>query len=278
MIKNSTNTYVIKPYSGLIKIDFTELWRYRDLFYIFVWRDIKVRYKQTFLGITWAIFQPLLTMIVFTIFFGRLAKVPSDNIPYPIFVYTGLLLWNYFSTGLTNLSNCLVENEGIVKKIYFPRLILPFATTITPTIDFIFAQIILFVLMFYYHFAPGIYGILLIPVLLFGSFISAIGLGLFLSAINVKYRDVRYALPFFIQLLMFITPVIYPVSIIPVQFQWIAYLNPMTGVISLSRSSLLQTAMVDTKLLIISIVSSIIILLLGITFFRKTENFFADIL
>ena len=278
MTNNNINTYEIKPYTGLIKIDFAELWRYRELFLILVWRDIKVRYKQTAIGIIWAVFQPLLTMAIFTVFFGRLARVPSDNIPYPIFVYSGLLLWNYYSTALTNSSNCLVENEGIVKKIYFPRLILPLSTTITPTIDFLIALMILFVLMIYYHFIPNLYGILLIPILLFAAFISALGLGVLFAAINVKYRDVRYALPFFIQIMMFITPVIYPVSIIPVKYQWLAYLNPMTGIVSLSRSTLLHTNPIDIKLLMLSLISSIIILIFGITFFRKTEKFFADIL
>ena len=275
-----TSNYYRKiiPPKSLIAIDFNELWRFKDLFYIFVWRDIKVRYKQTILGIGWAIFQPLLTMVIFTVFFGRLAKMPSDNIPYPIFVYTGLLLWNYFATALTNASNCLIENEGIVKKVYFPRLILPFSATLTPAIDFCFALIILFVLMFFFHFVPSILGIVLIPALLIISFLSAVGLGLFCSAVNVKYRDVRYILPFFIQLFMFITPVIYPVSIIPQKLQWLIFINPMAGVITLARSSLLHTAVVDWRLLAISLVSALVLLFFGISYFRKTERFFADVL
>lgn len=268
----------ITPPKSLIAIDLNELWRFRDLFYIFVWRDIKVRYKQTILGILWAIFQPLLTMIIFTVFFGNLAKVPSDNIPYPIFVYTGLLLWNYFSTALTNASGCLLENEGIIKKVFFPRLILPFSATITPAIDFCFALVILFILMFFYHFTPGALGIILIPALLIISFLSAVGLGLFCAAVNVKYRDVRYILPFFIQLFMFITPVIYPVSIIPRRFQWLMFLNPMAGVITIARSSLLHTAIINWRLLGVSLVSALILLFFGITYFRKTERFFADVL
>lgn len=278
MKENTHNTYIIKPYAGLIKMDFAELWRYRELFLIFVWRDIKVRYKQTAIGIMWAIFQPLLTMIIFTLFFGRLASMPSDNIPYPIFVYSGLLLWNYYSSALTSSSNSLVENESIVKKIYFPRLILPLSATITPAVDFIIAQIILFVLMFIYHYSPDLYGLILIPVMLFISFISAFGLGMFFAAVNVKYRDVRYALPFFIQTLMFVTPVIYPISMIPDRYQWIAYLNPMTGVISLSRSTLLHSGQTDITLVLISLASSMVMLLFGVTYFRHTEKYFADIL
>jgi len=269
---------VILPPGKLIQLNFSEIWNYRDLFYIFVWRDIKVRYKQTVLGVLWAIFQPLFTMLIFTIFFGRLAKMPSDNIPYPIFVYTGLLLWNYFSTALTNASSCLIENEGIVKKVYFPRLILPFSATMTPAIDFCFALIILFALMIFYHFTPSILGIVLIPALLVISFLSAVGLGLFCAAVNVKYRDVRYVLPFFIQLFMFITPVIYPVSLIPQKFQWLIFINPMAGVITLARSSLLHTVATDWRLLGISLISAIILLFFGISYFRKTERFFADIL
>lgn len=270
--------YEIKPPKGLVNFNFPEIWRYRELLYVFAWRDIKVRYKQTAIGALWAIFQPFVTMIIFTVFFGGLAKVPSDGIPYPIFVYTGLLFWNYFSTALTNASNCLVENENIVKKVYFPRLILPVSTTVTPLIDFCFALLILFGLMIYYHFTPSFLGIVLIPVLLLISMLTASGLGFFLSAVNAKYRDVRYALPFFIQIMMYVTPVIYSVSIIPHKFQWIAYLNPMAGVISTARVVLLGTGSVDMIEAVIAPVVTIILFIIGLAYFRKTERFFADIL
>lgn len=270
--------YEIKPPKGLVNFNFPEIWRYRELLYVFAWRDIKVRYKQTAIGALWAIFQPFVTMIIFTVFFGGLAKVPSDGIPYPIFVYTGLLFWNYFSTALTNASNCLVENENIVKKVYFPRLILPVSTTVTPLIDFCFALLILFGLMIYYHFTPSFLGIVLIPVLLLISMLTASGLGFFLSAVNAKYRDVRYALPFFIQIMMYVTPVIYSVNIIPHKFQWIAYLNPMAGVISTARVVLLGTGSVDMIEAVIAPVVTIILFIIGLAYFRKTERFFADIL
>jgi len=268
---------VIRPPKGLVHIDFGEIWRFRELLYVFAWRDIKVRYKQTVLGILWAVFQPLFTMIIFTIFFGNLAKVPSDGVPYPVFVYTGLLFWNYFSTSLTNASNCLIDNEAIVKKIYFPRLILPMAVVVTPLIDFAFAFVVLLVLMIVFGYLPNIIGLLLVPLFLLISFITASGVGMFLAAINAKYRDVRYILPFFIQLLMFLTPVIYPVSIIP-RFKWVAYFNPMSGVISSARSAMLNGSIGEWQGLIMAFLMSIFLFLFGLTIFRKTEKFFADIL
>lgn len=269
---------VITPPKGLVRIDFPELWQFRELLYIFVWRDIKVRYKQTVLGIVWAVFQPLVTMVIFTVFFGQLAKVPSDNVPYPIFVYTGLLFWNYFSSALTNATNCLVDNENIIKKVYFPRLILPVSTSVTPIIDFLFALFILFGLMIYYRYMPSFYGIIVIPILLLVSLIAASGLGIFLSSVNVKYRDVRYVLPFFLQLLIFVTPVIYPVTILPEALRWILYLNPMTGVITIARAVIIHSGVVNWELVGISVLSSLVLLLLGIVYFRKTERFFADII
>jgi len=270
--------YEIKPPRGLIRINFKELWRYRELFYIFVWRDIKVRYKQTALGVVWAVFQPFLTMIIFSLFFGRLAKVPSEGIPYPVFVYAGLLLWNYFAAALTSSSDSLLANEGIIKKVYFPRLILPISSTITPAIDFGISFLVLLALMLYYRFTPTIVGILIMPVLLTVSLLCAAGIGFLLSSINVKYRDVRYILPFFIQIMLFLTPVIYPVSIIPARFQWLAYLNPMTGLITIARALLLHTGAVDWKLLPISLLVALVLFLVGLFYFRKTERFFADII
>lgn len=268
--------YEITPPKGLVRINWLELWRFRELFYIFVWRDIKVRYKQTAIGISWAIFQPLLTMLIFTIFFGRLAKVPSDNIPYPVFVFTGLVFWTYFQTALSNATSCLVDNENIIKKVYFPRLILPISTLVTPMIDFVAALVILFCMMAYFHYVPGILGILVIPFLLLMSLLASAGLGLFFSSVNVKFRDVKYALPFFIQILLFVTPVIYPISIIPERFQWVIYLNPLTGVITIARSLLLQVTSINWMLVLISVISSLVLALLGIMYFRKTERFFAD--
>lgn len=270
--------YEITPPKGLVSINLPEIWRYRDLLYIFVWRDIKVRYKQTAIGIGWAIFQPLLTMIIFSVLFGYLAKIPSDGIPYPVFVYTGLLLWSYFASSLSAANDSLIGTEAIIKKVYFPRILLPTSTVVTPAIDFAVAFAILIALMFFYHITPGVLGIILLPVLLLISMISSLGLGLFASTLNVKYRDVRYVLPFFIQILMYATPVIYPVSIIPAQFQWISYLNPMAGVITLARALLIQNAPVQWNLLPISLGVALALFIGGLIYFRKTERFFADVM
>lgn len=269
---------VIRPPIGLVYLDLKELWQYRELLYIFAWRDIKVRYKQTFLGIAWAVFQPLFTMIIFTIFFGNLAKIPSDGVPYPIFVYSGLLFWSYFSSSLTSASSCMVDNESIIKKIYFPRLLLSVGATITPIIDFVFAFGVFLGLMVFFRFMPSLSGLLVVPVLLLISMVTASGMGFFLASVNVKYRDVRYILPFFIQTLMFVTPIIYPVSIIPDQFKWLAYLNPMTGVITMARSVILGNGLIDWVGICFSGVMAVILFVLGIMYFRKTERFFADVL
>lgn len=271
-------SYVISPPRGLIKIDVREIWQYRDLLYILIWRNIKIRYKQTVIGIGWAIFQPLVTMSIFTLFFGRLAKIPSDNIPYAIFVYTGLLYWNYFSSALTTASDSLIEDESIVKKVYFPRIIVPLSTAATPIIDFFFAMIVLFILMGVFHFTPNFWGILLIPVLILITFLSASGLGLFLASLNVKYRDVRYILGFFIQILFFVSPIIYPASIVPAKFKLVFYLNPMSGVITSARDTLLHNFSPNWFLLLVSFAVSLIFVIAGIIYFRKTERFIADIL
>jgi lipopolysaccharide transport system permease protein len=270
--------YEITPPKGLVSLNLPEIWRFRDLLYIFVWRDVKVRYKQTAIGVVWAIFQPLLTMLIFTVFFGRLAQMPSDGIPYPIFVYTGLLLWNYFSVALVNTSDSLILNESIVKKVYFPRLLLPLSTVVTPIVDFVLALIVLVGLMFFYHFTPNLLGLALIPILVSISMLSAWGLGIFLTSVNVKYRDVRHALPFFIQILLFVTPVIYPVSLIPAKYQWIIYLNPMSGVIETARTALLGHGTINWTHLLVSFGISILLVIGGVSYFRKTERYIADIL
>jgi len=269
---------IIRPPKGLVELNLAELWQYRELLMIFAWRDIKVRYKQTIMGIAWAIFQPLFTMIIFTIFFGNLAKIPSDGVPYPIFVYSGLLFWTYFSSSLTNASNCMVENESIIKKIYFPRLLLSISATVTPIIDFCFAFVVFLGLMVIFRFMPNIWGLLIVPLLLLISMVTASGVGLFLASVNVKYRDVRYILPFFIQIMMFVTPVIYPVSIIPEAYKWVAFLNPMTGVINSARILILGDGVIDWFGIYVSSICAILYFVLGVMYFRKTERFFADII
>ena len=198
-----------------------ELWQYRELIYFFTWRDLKVRYKQTVIGVLWALLQPLVIMVIFSVFFGYFARIPSDDIPYPIFVYVGLLLWQFFSGTLTDISNCLVTEREIITKIYFPRLILPISTSLTRFIDFLIASSILVGMMIYYGYLPRFSGFLILPLLLLITFVASLGLGMILASLNARYRDVRYVLPFFIQSLFFITPVIYPSSI-----TGISYLSP----------------------------------------------------
>lgn len=274
-----TDTHItIKPHKGWLRIDFRELWAYRELAYFFVWRDVKIRYKQTAVGILWAIFQPLASMIIFTIFFGRFAKMPSDGVPYPIFVYVGLLLWNYFSFGLSHASNSMLANSGVIQKIYFPRLIIPLSSSLIGLLDFVIASSILVALMFYYHYIPDLAGILCIPLLLIIVFLSSVGIGCFLASINVKYRDVQYILPFFIQMFMFITPVIYPVSILGAKYKWVTVLNPMAVVIETARGTLLRHEGVGWALLSVSFIVSALIFIFGTMYFRKTERYFADVI
>lgn len=257
-------------------IDFAELRRFRELFWSLAVRDLKVRYKQTFVGVAWAILQPFILMIVFTVFFGRLGGISEGGVPYPIFVFVGLLFWNYFSNGLSSMAGSLVANQAIIQKIYFPRIILPLSSVVVYLIDFAIASLILVGLMFYYGYTPSLLGLaLIIPALMIAS-LAFSGLGLFLSAVNVKYRDVRYVLPFFIQTLLFITPVIYPASILG-SYQWLWYLNPMSGVIDAMRTGLLGTAAINWQLLTISALVSIVFFIGGVIYFNKTEKYFADI-
>ncbi len=274
----SENTIIIKPHKGWLNIDFKELWDYRELVYFFVWRDIKVRYKQTVIGALWAIFQPLTTMLIFTIFFGRFAKMPSDNIPYPIFVYVGLLLWNYFSFGLSHASESMVSNASIIQKIYFPRLLIPISSSLVGLVDFAIASFVLLGLMLFYRFIPNPIVIIYLPVLILITFLSSVGLGCFFASINVKYRDVRYAIPFFIQMFVFLTPVIYPLSMLSPRFKLLIALNPMSGVIENARRIVFSNGPVDWHLLSISIGISLVLFVCGIMYFRKTERFFADII
>lgn len=274
----SENTIIIKPHKGWLNIDFKELWNYRELVYFFVWRDIKVRYKQTIIGALWAVFQPLTAMVVFTIFFGKFAKMPSDNIPYPVFVYVGLILWNYFSFGLSHASDSMISNANIIQKVYFPRLIVPISSSLIGLIDFFVASIVLLGLMAYYRFVPSIIILWYLPVLILITFLSSVGLGCFLASLNVKYRDVRYALPFFIQMFMFLTPVIYPVSILGNKYRLFLLLNPMSGVIENARRIIFMSRPVDGGLLFLSLTISIVLFVFGIAYFRKTERYFADII
>ena len=275
------NEFVISPPGSLSKIDLKELWSYRDLFLVFAWRDISVRYKQTILGILWAILQPVITMIIFTFIFNRMAGIDSgDGTPYPIFLYTGQLIWKYYSTTITNASNSLVANANLIKKIYFPRLILPCTAATTGLVDFLIASVILAAMMVWYGFSPQMMGLLTFPVLVLTSIICSMGIGLFLAAINVKYRDVRHALPFVISTMMYVTPVIYPVSMLD-KYPWakiaVTWLNPISGVISNARAGLLGKSSFDWNAMYISLFVSMIYFVIGLRYFRSTERYFADI-
>jgi lipopolysaccharide transport system permease protein len=267
---------IIEPRKNFSWDEFKEIWAYRELMYFFTWRDLKVRYKQTTFGIAWAIFQPLIAMVVFSIFFGKLAAMPSDGIPYPIFVYVGLILWQFFSGSLSQISLCFVGHKEIITKVYFPRIILPISAIFTKFVDFAIASVILVGLMFYYGYTPRLSGLLILPLLLLITFMAALGLGLFLASLNVKYRDVGYILPFFIQLMMFLTPVIYPASLTGV-YSWFLAMNPMTGVIKAARSALLADFPQNWLQLGISAGACLLMLIFGYYYFRKTEQFFADI-
>ncbi len=267
---------IIRPDSSLRLIDIAELRQYRDLFYYLVLREIKVRYKQTVLGGIWAILQPLLTMVVFSLFFGRLAQVPSDNVPYPIFSFAALVPWIYFANAVSFSSNSLISNQAFINKVYFPRIAVPAASIFGWLLDFGIALTVLFAMMAVYGIAPTPL-IVLLPVLVLLIVLSAAGTGMWLAALNVHYRDFRYVVPFVIQLWMFISPVAYPMSLVPERFRIIYALNPMAGAIEGFRSILLGTIDFPWVLLGTSTVVSILVFLSGLAYFKKTEESFADI-
>ena len=268
---------VIRPKYGLLDINWQELKEYRELLFFLALREIKIRYKQTVMGASWALLQPFFTMIVFTLIFSRLAQMPSDGVPYPIFSYSGLLLWTYFSNALSQSSNSLVDNAPLLSKVYMPRIFIPTAPCLSGLVDYGIAMSILVVMMVYYRFMPGI-TILLLPFIILLTFLLASGVGYWLSSICVKYRDVKFILPFFIQLLLFVSPVIYPANIVGENLQWFLYLNPMTGLISAHRACLLGHIPVDYVGLGISAVLTIVIFVSGILYLKSTEKYFADLI
>jgi lipopolysaccharide transport system permease protein len=266
---------VIESSRSSLAVNLHDLWQYRDLLYILTLRDIKVRYKQTVLGILWVIIQPLLMMIVFTLFFGRLAKIPSDGIPYPLFAYAGLLPWTFFSNALNNSGNSLVGNSSLITKVYFPRMIIPIATVGSGLLDFVIALGLLFLLMLYYGISFSL-NILMLPILALLTTLLAIGFGMWVSALNVKYRDIRYALPFLLQLWMFATPIIYPSSLVPDKWRWLFRINPLTGLIEGFRSAIFGKPF-DLMGLGISIFIIFVVLIYSAYTFRQMERSFADI-
>ncbi|MCK8517525.1 ABC transporter permease [Methanoculleus sp. 7T] len=267
---------VIRPKYGLLDINWKELKEYHELLFFLALREIKIRYKQTVMGASWAVLQPLFTMIVFTLIFGGLAQMPSEGIPYALFSYSGLLLWTYFQNALSGAGNSLVGNAQLLSKVYMPRLFIPTAPCLAGIVDYGIAMTILAVMMVYYQFVPTA-AILLLPVIVFLTLLLAAGTGYWLSSICVKYRDVKFALPFFVQLLMFVSPVIYPASIVGGNLQWLLALNPLTGLLNAHRAVLLGHVPVDYVGLAISAATTLAIFFSGVLYLRRTEKYFADL-
>jgi homopolymeric O-antigen transport system permease protein len=267
---------VIERPGRWLSLDLRDLWAHRDLFFFMVGRDVKVRYKQTALGVAWAVLQPVLTMVVFTVIFGRLAKVPSDGMPYPIFVFAGLLPWNFFNQAVTTSSNSLVGNAALITKVYFPRLVIPGAAVGAALVDFAISAAIMFAMAIYYGVALGAGLLMLIPLVLLITMFAA-GVGMWMSALNVKFRDVRYALPFILQIWMYVTPIIYPVSFIPEHWRWLIALNPLSGIIQGFRCAIFGRPF-DWTGLSISAALTVGVLIYAAFGFRRMEREFADII
>lgn len=266
----------IEPSIGWVSLKLGELYQYRELIYFLIWRDIKVRYKQTVLGVAWAIVQPFFTMLVFSLFFGKLANVPSDGIPYPIFSYAALVPWTFFANGLTQASNSLVGSANLIKKVYFPRLAIPIATVLSGVVDFILAFVVLVGMMAYFGFAPTI-NILWLPLLLLLALVTSLGVSLWLSAMNVEFRDVRYIVPFLTQFWLFATPIAYPSSLLQKPWQTLYGINPMVGVVEGFRWALLGTKTAPGAIVFVSALTAVALLIGGALYFRRMEKTFADI-
>jgi lipopolysaccharide transport system permease protein len=268
---------VIQPGKGLLHLDLRAVWQYRELLYFLIWRDVKVRYKQTLIGAGWAILRPLMTMVVFTMVFSKFAKVPSDGLPYPIFAYTALLPWQYFSQAFGHSGGSVVSNANLVRKIYFPRLIVPIAAALAPLVDFALAFVILLVMMVWFGIAPTV-GVLALPVFLLLAASTALAVSLWLSAANVRYRDVRYTIPFLAQIWMYASPVAYPVSLVPEKWRFLYSLNPMVGVIEGFRWALLGKQSPDFEVMVVSAIIVLMLLFGGLVYFKRTERTFADVI
>ena len=267
----------IEPSQGWVSLKLRELVEYRELLYFLVWRDVKVRYKQTILGVGWAIIQPFFTMVVFSIFFGRLAKMPSDGIPYPIFSYAALVPWTFFANGLNNASNSLVSGANLIRKVYFPRLAMPVATVLSGVIDFVLSFIMLLGMMLYYRIIPTA-NILWLPFLLMLALVTSLGVSLWLSAMNVQFRDVRYIIPFLTQFWLFATPIAYPSSLLSEPWRTLYGINPMVGVVEGFRWALLGTNTAPGPIVIVSSAAAILLLVSGALYFRRMEKTFADVI
>lgn len=271
----SAPTFEITPPQGWFDLNLRELWIYRELLYFLVWRDLKVRYKQTAIGVGWVIIQPFCTMLIFSFFFGRLAKIPSDGLPYPVFYYCALLPWMYFASALSNATNTVVEQERVITKVYFPRVLLPASAVVSGLVDFSVSLFMFMCMMLYYHMTPRVTA-LLVPVFLLMAVTTALGAGLWLSALNAIYRDVRYAIPFLIQVWMFASPVAYPSTLVPAKWRWLYGLNPMTGVIEGFRWALTGHGHAPGPLLIASAAMVTLMLCGGLLYFKNMEGTIAD--
>jgi lipopolysaccharide transport system permease protein len=281
----TTSTALSKPAIPVMRITpptrwwilpFGELWDSRELVYFFVWRDIKIRYKQTAIGAAWAVLQPLLTMLIFSLFFGRLAHIPSEGLPYPIFYYSALLPWMYFAAALQNATNTIVENQRVITKVYFPRLALPLASVLSGLVDFGVSFVMFVVLMIYYGIRPTAAAIWF-PAFILLAVLTALGVGLWLSALNALYRDVRYVLPFLVQFWLFASPVAYPASLVPQKWRWLYGLNPMAGVIEGVRWSLTGHTSAPGRLIFVSTAAVVVVLVSGVAYFQMVETTIADV-
>ena len=267
---------VIEPSRGWISLNLRDLWEYRELLYFLTWRDIKVRYKQTILGAAWAIIQPFFTMVVFSLFFGRLARMPSDDIPYPLFSYAALVPWTFFANGLSNSSSSLVGSANLLRKVYFPRLVIPISAVMAGGLDFVLAFVVLVGMMLFYGIVPTA-AIAWLPLLLVLALVTALGVGLWLTAMNVQFRDVRYAVPFLVQAWMFATPIAYPSSLLDEPWRTLYGINPMAGVVEGFRWALLGTETAPGPIVFVSAVVAVGLLVSGAYYFRRMERTFADL-
>ncbi|MBS3793248.1 ABC transporter permease [Candidatus Bipolaricaulota bacterium] len=269
-------TTVIEPTKGLWSLNLDEIWDYRELLYFLTWRDVKVRYKQTVLGFLWAFLQPFLKMVVFSVVFGGMAKLDSEGFPYPIFLYAGLLPWQFFANSLSRSGQSIVSQSNLIKKVYFPRLIVPMSSVGAALVDFGISFLILIGMMFYYQMIPGIQMIMVLPLILI-TIATALGIGILISALNSAYRDFRYVIPYLIKIWLFLTPVIYSSKIVPSRFRWIISINPMTGIVDAYRSAILGKPF-EWESIAISLGVSFVLFVIGLIYFKKVEKYFADIL
>lgn len=268
---------VIRPARTSVAAELAAMWEFREFLYLLTWRNIKVRYKQTVLGAAWAVLQPLLAMVVFTFVFGTLAGVPSEGVPYPIFVFAGLLAWNYFAATLAAAGNSLVANAHLITKVYFPRMLVPASLSLSGLLDYLIGFAVLLAMMVHYDYLPGTAGVLMLPVLVLLLFLAATGCSLWLSALSAEYRDFQHVIPFLVQMWLFLTPVIYPVGFLPERYRWVLALNPMGGIVEAFRSSILGHQQVVWPHLLISTAVTLAIFTSGFLYFKRVEQSFADV-